>query len=282
MAVLTGIELIHKIKGKQLTAPSFDVVGGNYDILHAVCRKLADYQAVAFLASTPSSIKSYFGFSHFVKSIREISSEYNVSVAIHLDHAMDINDIDVALAAGCSSVMFDGSRLPLQKNIELTNEAAALARKTGASVEAELGVIGGKEDEVIAEIAKFPSLEDACFFCENTQVDLFAPAIGTAHGFYKGEPDIQWELIREIKENCNKPIVLHGATGLDDAILTRLLNIGFSKVNFATGVRSAFLTGIKGCLLNEDPQLKPQEYLKQGRQYVEDYIKKILDLVMIR
>ena len=103
----------------------------------------------------------------------------------------------------------------------------------------------------------------------------------TVHGFYQGEPILQWELARDLSVSCRTPLVLHGATGLEDQVLNELIDMGFRKVNFATGMRVAFLTGIRNCLTGASDLIKPQVYLKCGRKSVDSLVSHILDLVML-
>ena len=241
MSLLSGANLLAASGETQLALPSFDVAGGNIDMLHAIGRELARSQTCAFLASTPASIQDYYGYRHFVSSIREMAAHYKVHVAAHLDHATSFEDIAAAIDAGCTSIMVDGSKLPLAANIELTKSVVKKSHRAGASVEAELGVIGGKEDECIAETAHAPSLKESMQFIDMTHIDFFAPAIGTSHGFYSGPPGIDWKLARDLGSSFKIPLVLHGGTGLSDDTVRKLIRMNFRKINYATGVRSCLL-----------------------------------------
>lgn len=282
MTLVDGLRLVALGEERQLSVPSLDVAGGNVDMLHAICRALAERDMVAFLASTPASIEAYHGMGHFVDTIRAVSRQYGVTVAAHLDHTTDLDDIERGVAAGCTSVMYDGSSLPLEENIAATCRAVAIARRHDASVEGELGVIGGKEDDIVHDTARFPTVGDARRFVEKTGIDLFAPAVGTVHGFYSGDPDIQWSLARELRRELDLPMVLHGATGLSFDVLRELLAIGFGKVNFATGVRSGFLSGLRDGLEEADPTTKPQVVLAEGRNHVSNYVGSIMNTLRKR
>jgi ketose-bisphosphate aldolase len=199
-------------------------------------------------------------------------------VAAHLDHASDPDFIGRALDAGCRSVMYDGSALPLEENRENAARVVARAAATGASVEAEIGIIGGKEEEVDAGAVSFPTPAQAREFAASTGIDLLAPAIGTVHGPYPGSPRIRWDLARELAQASPVPVVLHGATGLDDDTLRRLADLGYAKVNFATGVRAAFVEGIRQHLEAGDSP-RPQEVLRTGRRAVGDFVAGILEVL---
>ena len=279
MSLVDGRRLVEIGADRQLSVPALDVAGGNVDMLHAICRSLSERDMVAFLASTPSSIEAYHGMEHFVDSIRTVAEEHEVTVAAHLDHATDLSDIERGVYAGCTSVMYDGSSRSLSDNIRRTRAAIEIARPHGVSVEGELGVIGGKEDGIVHETSRFPSIADAHTFVDETGVDLFAPAVGTAHGFYSGEPDLQWDLARTLREELDVPLVLHGGSGLEDDVLLALLGIGFSKVNIATAIRSGFLRGLGRGLEEADPTTKPQVVLEEGRAAVDGFLGSFLELL---
>lgn len=277
MSETSGTELLADVARQQRCVPSFDVAGGNIDILHAVCSQLSRHGAAAFLASTPASIHAYHGMTHFLSSVREVAAQYGVLVAAHLDHATELGAISEALNAGCRSIMVDGSALPEEENIALTRAAVALARNTSASVEAEIGVIGGKEDTDSAGGSSLPTPEDAHAFVQRTEIDLLAPALGTVHGMV-ARPCIHWDLAKRLADETRIPLVLHGATGLEGDTLRRFVDMGFRKANFATGVREAFLEGIRG-EISRQPHARPQAFLRSGRAVVERFCGRVLELL---
>jgi tagatose 1,6-diphosphate aldolase GatY/KbaY len=279
MKMLSGKELLNTSQN-QISVPAFDVGGGNIDMINAVCEVLASRNVAAFLVSTPSSIEDYFGMPHFVRAVETAAERYNANVVTHLDHATKVADVEKAIDLGFSSVMYDGSSLSIEENSELTKKIVQYAHSKGVSVEAELGVIAGKEDLVVAESSRFPTLEQAVEFIEYTGIDYFAPAIGTVHGFFKGEPDIQWDLVHKLNSNCLIPLVLHGGTGLPDPVVSDLLQKGFQKINYATGIRAAFMEGLQEGLSGADKQTKPQIYLRHARKHVKVFVHHIVDLVL--
>ena len=117
MSYLSGLALINS-SPQQISVPSFDVGGGNIDMIDAVCEVLAERNTAAFIASTPSSIEDYFGMSHFVQSVKAGAKKHNANIAAHLDHATKVADVEMAIDLGFSSVMYDGSSLPIEKNTE--------------------------------------------------------------------------------------------------------------------------------------------------------------------
>ena len=171
-----------------------------------------------------------------------------VKVCVHLDHGLTLETVKEALSYGFTSVMFDGSRYEFDENIQRTNEAAQIARKAGASVEAELGTIGGKEATDKDESSCYTNVEQFKEFIKRTDLDAIAPAIGNAHGHYKGEPKLNFERLKELQNASHLPMVLHGGSGLSDQDFRRCINFGIRKINIATANLDALVQGARDYL----------------------------------
>ena len=172
----------------------------------------------------------------------QAAKDASVKIAVHLDHGLTIGKAREALGYGFTSVMFDGSHYSLQENIDKTNEIAKLARQTGASVEAELGTIGGKEATERDEVSKYTDVGEAKMFAENADIDALAVAIGNAHGHYKGKPELNFERLAELQKAVNVPLVLHGGSGISDEDFRHCINLGVRKINIATASMDAAIT----------------------------------------
>lgn len=157
-----------------------------------------------------------------------------VDVAVNFDHGMTLENIKTALELGFTSVMIDGSKLPLDENIELTKEVIREANKFGASVEAEVGRVGGSEDNSKCVSILYTDVEDAKKFVKETGVDTLAVAIGNAHGVYEGEPNLNFEVLENIDKAIEIPLVLHGGTGITSDDFRKCAKIGIRKINIAT------------------------------------------------
>jgi len=280
MAHLDGLTLIKEKPEHQLIVPSLDIGGGNIDMIYVFFEVAAQKKSHMFLSSTYSSIMAYHGLDFFVESILQIGANFDVNYSIHLDHTIDVDNVIKALVAGFGSVMYDGSQYDFKTNFKETQRLTHVAKSYQASVEAELGVIGGKEDDICSDIELFPNENQIMTFVKESGIDLFAPAIGTIHGFYKGKLNIQWEMINDVLNKVTMPLVLHGGTGLSKVLFKKLSRKGFKKCNFATGLRSAFQDGIKKGFMDNDDTLKPQQYLKYGRDDLKKYVSEIFDLCM--
>lgn len=173
--------------------------------------------------------------------------------AVHLDHGRTLETVRLALGLGFTSVMFDGSHYPLEENIDKTKEIVALAEKFGASVEGEIGSIGGAEGDMASADIKVTSVAEAKRFAEETKVDALAVAIGTAHGNYKETPHLRIDRLKEIHEALATPLVLHGGTGLTAEDFHNCLANGITKINIATASYDSSAAKIK-----EVHQAKPE------------------------
>ncbi|MBQ5823292.1 MAG: class II aldolase [Clostridia bacterium] len=157
-----------------------------------------------------------------------------VPVAVHFDHGLTLEKIKLALDVGFTSVMFDGSHLPLEENINMTNQTIKLAKNYGASVEAEIGCVGGSEDGSVDIAINCTSPADAVCFCNEASVDALAVAIGNAHGNYKETPHLRFDILTQVKEAVNLPLVLHGGTGILPEEFIKCRENGIKKINIAT------------------------------------------------
>jgi ketose-bisphosphate aldolase len=186
----------------------------------------------------------------------EMASHRPVPATLHLDHCPDIETIKTCLVAGWNSALFDASSLSYQDNLRLCKEVVDFAKKHGAGVEGELEAVRGIEDEVGSDVeGELVPVERCVEFIEETGIDCFAPAIGTAHGLYKTEPNINFERVKAIVARRPTPIVLHGGTGLSDGTFKKLIAAGCAKVNISTMLKIRFADSYRNYL-----ETKPNEY----------------------
>lgn len=169
----------------------------------------------------------------------------NVEIAVHLDHGLTIGCVSEALSYGFTSVMMDCSLLPFAENIRRTKEVVALAEKTGAAVEAELGVVGGNEGDDSEHKILCTDPESARIFSEETGIDALAVAIGNAHGNYPVLPELRFDILDEIRKVTEIPLVLHGGTGISDDMFRKAISLGIRKINIATASFDALANASK-------------------------------------
>jgi tagatose 1,6-diphosphate aldolase GatY/KbaY len=197
-----------------------------------------------------------------------LARQASVPVALHLDHGSSFELAVEALRAGYTSVMIDGSALPLEGNIFLARRVVEAAAKLGVPVEAELGKVGGKEDDLTANIDTNTDPAEAVRFLRETGIDSLAVAIGTAHGFYVGTPVLDKARLAEIRKLVRVPLVLHGASGLSEADVRDCIALGICKVNFATELRAAFTDGVKQALAAAPDLYDPKKMGVKARDSV--------------
>ena len=164
-----------------------------------------------------------------------------VDVCVHLDHGMTMTTLKEAKELGFTSIMFDGSAFSLEENVAKTKEVVAFARMHDLTAEAELGVVGGKEGGSVEHRAKFTEPAEAEFFVNETGIDALAVAIGNAHGHYSGEPQLDFEVLRDISQRVGTPLVLHGGSGISPAEFRKCIDLGIRKINIGTANFDAFV-----------------------------------------
>jgi tagatose 1,6-diphosphate aldolase GatY/KbaY len=187
---------------------------------------------------------------------------------MHLDHGDSFETLENCLKAGYSSVMIDGSKLGFEENIALARRCVAAAKLFGVPVEAELGKVGGKEDEHEEKDPGYTDPGQAKVYVEATGIDSLAVAIGTAHGVYKDEPNLDVDRLSAIRKVVGIPLVLHGSSGLSDDAVRECIARGICKVNFATELRQAFTAGMRAALLEKPDGFDPKLFLKPARDSV--------------
>jgi fructose-bisphosphate aldolase class II len=192
----------------------------------------------------------------------EMARDLPIPTTLHLDHCPDRQVIEECLAAGWNSVLFDGSKLSYEENLEQTKEVVALAKQYGAAVEGELEAIKGVEDGIGGEYGgPEAALEQALAFIRETGIDSFAAGIGTAHGLYKDEPKINFERVSEIVAAEPIPLVLHGGTGLSEAVFKELISRGEAKVNISTQLKITMADGYAAYLHEHPTEYDPLKLL---------------------
>jgi len=236
----TFVEELLYAKEHSYAVGAFNIL--NHLSAQAVVQAASELNCPLILQTSVSTVKK-FGPYEMMAMLRPLAENAPVNVLIHLDHCTDIEFAKTCVDAGWDSVMFDGSALPLEENIAGCKEVVAYAHAKGVQVEGELGRIAGVEDNIqVDEKAAFGAgLEESVYFVEQSGVDAFAPAIGTAHGVYKGVPKIDFDLVEQLKTAVPAPVVIHGGTGLSTETFHRLILGGGAKVNVSTAIKHAYL-----------------------------------------
>ncbi|MFG6365072.1 ketose-bisphosphate aldolase [Schaedlerella sp.] len=243
----------------------------NMEMVKAVIAAAEELHAPVMLQTTPSTIK-YGTLETYYAIVAAEAKKAAVPVCLHLDHGSSFELAVQALKAGYTSVMIDGSHEDLEGNIAVSKRVADVAKACGIPVEAELGKVGGKEDDLEAEADTNTDPAEAKEFVERTGVTSLAVAIGTAHGFYKGTPVLDKERVSEIRKVVSIPLVLHGASGLNDDEVRECVRRGICKVNFATELRAAYTAAGKKLIEEKPDTFDPKKLGVVGMEAVKQLV----------
>lgn len=244
----------------------------NMEMVKAIIAAAEELRAPLMLQTTPSTVK-YGTLETFVAIVAAEAKKATVPVCLHLDHGSSFDLAVQAIKAGYTSVMIDGSKEDFEGNVAVSKKVADVAKAVNIPCEAELGKVGGKEDDLEADADTNTDPEQAKEFVERTGITSLAVAIGTAHGFYVGTPVLDKERLSEIRQVVDIPLVLHGASGLSDQDVRDCVARGICKVNFATELRKAY-TDAGRALLEEKPEtFDPKALGKVGMAAVTELVK---------
>jgi len=244
----------------------------NMEMVKAVIAAAKELQAPVMLQTTPSTVK-YGSLKTYQALVAAEAEKAGIPVCLHLDHGSSFELAVRAIQAGCTSVMIDGSHEDFEQNIALTKKVTEVAKACGVTVEAELGKVGGKEDDLEAEGDTNTDPAEAREFVERTGVDSLAIAIGTAHGFYADTPVLDKERVSEVKSLVSIPLVLHGASGLRDEDIRECVQRGMCKVNFATELRVAYTEAGKKLIAENPDMFDPKKMGGVGMEAVKELVK---------
>lgn len=243
----------------------------NMEMVKAIIAAAEELRAPVMIQTTSSTIK-YGTAETYAAIVASEAKRASVPVCLHLDHGSSYDLAVRCVMVGYTSVMMDGSKLPFEENIAVSHKVAEMAAAVGIPCEAELGKVGGKEDEVEGDTDTNTDPEEAREFVERTGITSLAVAIGTAHGFYVGIPVLDVERLSEIRKVVDVPLVLHGASGLTDEQVRECIKRGICKVNFATELRNAY-SRAEEAYLNEHPNtIDPKAYGKAAIAAVKDLV----------
>ena len=236
MAIENMREMLKKAKQERYAVGAFNIL--DYNSMKAVVKAAEQLNSPVIVQTSVKTVE-FWGFEPMIQWFNQLASKANVPVAIHLDHCKDVEFIRQCIANGWTSVMIDASSKPYEENLALTKQVVEMAKPKNVSVEAEMGAIVGVEDDIHVkeQDAHLADPEKAETFCSELELDCFAPAVGTAHGVYKGEPKIAFDLIEDIAKRTEMPLALHGGTGLTEQIFKKCISLGCAKVNISTQLK---------------------------------------------
>ena len=268
--LVTSKELLLKAQEGGYAVGAFNVE--NMEMVQAVLAAAEELNSPVIMQTTPSTVK-YAGLDYYLANVEAAAKRTKVPVVMHLDHG---NSFELAMQAyrtGYTSIMIDGSHESFEDNIVVSKAVADACHPGKVPVEAELGKVGGKEDDLDGgDDNPYTDPQEAKEFVERTGVTSLAVAIGTAHGFYVGTPVLDKERLSEIREVVDIPLVLHGASGLSDEDVMDCVKRGICKVNFATELRAAYSKAVKELLAEKPDTIDPKAYGKTAIAAVKELV----------
>lgn len=272
MGIISTKYLLLDAQARGYAVPAFNI--HNAETIQAILDVCKEMQSPVILAGTPGTFK-HIAFKEIFALCEAYSASYGLPLALHLDHHETLEDIGNKVAAGVRSAMIDGSHVPFADNVRLTREVVNFCHRHDCSVEAELGRLGGVEDDMAVsdESAFLTDPDEARQFVEQTGVDSLAVAIGTAHGLYTQTPKIDFDRLAKIQQRVDIPLVLHGASDVPDDYVRRAIGLGVCKVNVATELKIAFAGAVKNWF-GENPQGNdPRYYLRVGMDAMKAVVR---------
>lgn len=270
--VVSMKEMLAAAKNGQYAIGAFNM--NSFQWVEAILEAAEEEQSPVIVASSDRLVDHLGGFKTIAAMVHRIVEEKNITVpvSLHLDHGKSVERCKEAIAAGYTSVMIDGSHLPIDENIKMTKTVTDYARLHGVSVEAEVGTVGGNEDGMIGGI-RYADPGECLRMVKETGIDALAAALGSVHGPYQGEPKLGFAEMKEIAALTNVPLVLHGGSGIPDYQIRKAIELGHAKINVNTECMQAWTKAVRH-VLNHDKELYDvRAILSPGKEAVKQTVK---------
>lgn len=266
------IDMLNNAKNNNYAVAQFNI--NNLEWTKFILEENNKLNVPVILGVSEGAAKYMCGFKTIVNLVENLIQYLGVSipVALHLDHGSSFEVCKEAIDAGFTSVMIDASKYELNRNIEITKKVVEYAKKYNVSVEAEVGHVGNNNGGNIEDIM-YADVEDCTIFCKETQIDFLAPALGSVHGPYVGEPKLNFDRMKEISAICNIPLVLHGGSGINDELIEKAIKCGICKININTELQQAWAMGVRDGIGNNKEVYDPRKIIKFG----ENNLKKVIE-----
>ena len=264
-------EMLKKAKEGHYAVPHLNI--NNLEWTKYILEECQKLNVPVILGVSEGAAKYMGGFEAITGMVKGLITDLNIDipVCLHVDHGQSFETCKKAIDAGFTSVMIDASRLELAENIKVTKEVVDYAHERGVSVEAEVGHIGGTEDNITSS-ATNATLEDCVTIYNETGLDALAPALGSVHGFYKGEPNLDFETMALINKELPIPLVLHGGSGIPDDKIKKAIECGISKINVNTELQVAWTGAVREFLKSDDKAYDPRKVIGSGEKAMKEKV----------
>ncbi|MEH7299184.1 class II fructose-bisphosphate aldolase [Neobacillus drentensis] len=269
MPLVSMTEMLNKAKAEGYAVGQFNL--NNLEFTQAILQAAEAEKSPVILGVSEGAARYMSGFKTVVKMVEGLMEDLKITVpvAIHLDHGSSFDKCKEAIDAGFTSVMIDASHHPFEENIEITTKVVEYAHSKGVSVEAELGTVGGQEDDVVAEGVIYADPKECQELVKRTGIDCLAPALGSVHGPYKGEPNLGFAEMEEIGKITGLPLVLHGGTGIPTKDIQRSVSLGTAKINVNTENQIESAKAVRETLAAKPNEYDPRKYLGPARDAIK-------------
>jgi fructose-bisphosphate aldolase, class II len=272
MPLVSMKEMLIKAKAEGYAVGQFNL--NNLEFTQAILQAAQAENSPVILGVSEGAARYMSGFKTVVKMVEGLMEDLKITVpvAIHLDHGSSFDKCKEAIDAGFTSVMIDASHHPFEENIEITSKVVDYAHSKGVSVEAELGTVGGQEDDVVAEGVIYADPKECEELVKRTGIDCLAPALGSVHGPYKGEPNLGFAEMEEIGKITGLPLVLHGGTGIPLKDIQQSVSLGTAKINVNTENQIASAKAVRETLAAKPEEYDPRKYLGPARDAIKETV----------
>lgn len=267
-------DLLEEAYKKGYAVPALN--GSHLEFYKAFIEVAAELKSPLIIQAAYEEVQ-YVNPKNIVDIVKNFGQDKDIKIAIHLDHGPSFKATTECIRGGFTSVMFDGSRLPFEDNLTNTKKVVDVAHAVGVTVEGELGTIGQTTE--FGEKINNPQLTDpklAKEFVERTGIDCIAPAFGTAHGLYVGEPKLDFELLDTISKVVNIPIVMHGGTGVPEKDVKKAISLGVSKINVSTALRKAFIDEMKRYMKENPDNLMTMDIMGSATEALKEEARDVI------
>jgi ketose-bisphosphate aldolase len=276
MSLVTLREILKGTRENHYAVGAFNFNG--YEDVQGIIQGAVEKNAPVIVMASTSVVK-YFGLRPLVYMVKAMAENVKIPVCLHLDHAVSYDLITDAVKYGFTSVMIDASPKDYETNIKESRAVVDFAGKYGCSVEAELGKLGGREDDIVGNASAFTDPEDVPRFVKETGIDALTVAIGTAHGFYKEEPKLDFDRLKKITALTECPLVLHGGTGVPVEDFKKCVSLGMSKINVGTELKAVFTNTIRESVKTiSETEIDPKKYVGPVKAACAEAVKNKIDI----
>jgi fructose-bisphosphate aldolase class II len=272
MSLVTSKELLEKAMIQKYAVGAFNA--NNIEMVQAIVEAAEEEKAPVILQASQGAIK-YAGLENIAAIVKNAAAMAKVPIALHLDHGTDYEQNVKCFRMGFTSLMFDGSKLPYEKNIAITKKIVEMGHAVAVPVEGEIGRIAGTEDHItVSEVeANMTEPEEALRFVEDTGVDSLAVAVGSVHRMKKKEAKLDHARIKNIAKLVKIPLVLHGSSGVMDDEMRKGIQEGLCKINVATQLNMAFVEGMRKALNEKPEEVDPRKILEVSKELLKKVVK---------